>query len=70
MIAPVRAILRSLDPEMPIVEVRTLREEVEASLWQERLLAWLSTIFGGIAALLASIGLYGTLDYAVKCRHA
>ena len=68
MIAPVRAILRSLDPEMPIVEVRTLREEVEASLWQERLLAWLSTIFGGIAALLASIGLYGTLDYAVKCR--
>jgi len=49
MIAPVRAILRSLDPEMPIVEVRTLREEVEASLWQERLLAWLSTIFGGIA---------------------
>jgi predicted permease len=68
MIAPVRAILRSLDPEMPIVEVRTLREEVEASLWQERLLAWLSTIFGGIAALLVSIGLYGALDYAVKCR--
>jgi ABC-type antimicrobial peptide transport system permease subunit len=68
MIAPVREALRSLDPEMPIVEVRTLREEVEASLWQERLLAWLSTIFGAIAALLASIGLYGTLDYAVKCR--
>ena len=68
MIAPVREVLRSLDPEMPIVEVRTLREEVEASLWQERLLAWLSTIFGGIAALLASIGLYGALDYAVKCR--
>jgi predicted permease len=68
MIAPVREALRSLDPEMPIVEVRTLREEVEASLWQERLLAWLSAIFGAIAALLASIGLYGTLDYAVKCR--
>ena len=68
MIAPVREVLRSLDPEMPIVEVRTLREEVEASLWQERLLAWLSTIFGAIAALLASIGLYGALDYAVKSR--
>jgi predicted lysophospholipase L1 biosynthesis ABC-type transport system permease subunit len=68
MIAPVREVLRSLDPEMPIIEVRTLREEVEASLWQERLLAWLSTIFGGIAALLASIGLYGALDYAVKYR--
>jgi ABC-type antimicrobial peptide transport system permease subunit len=48
--------------------VRTLREEVEASLWQERLLAVLAIIFGGIAALLASIGLYGALDYAVKSR--
>ena len=68
MIAPVREVLRSLDPELPFIEVRTLHEEVEASLWQERLLAALSTIFGGMAALLASIGLYGALDYAVKSR--
>jgi predicted permease len=68
MIAPVREIVRSLDAEMPIIEVRTLREEVEATLWQERLLALLGTIFGSIAALLASIGLYGALDYAVKSR--
>jgi predicted permease len=68
IVAPVRAILHSLDPELPATEVLTLREEVEASLWQERLLALLSTIFGVIAALLASIGLYGALDYAVKSR--
>ena len=68
MIAPVRKMLRSLDPELPLIEVRTLREEVEASLWQERLLALLSTMFGVIAALLASIGLYGALDYGVKSR--
>ena len=68
MIAPVREILRGLDPELPFIEVRTLREEVDASLWQERLLATLAIIFGGIAALLASIGLYGALDYAVKSR--
>jgi predicted permease len=68
MIAPVRQALHSLDPEMPLIEVQTLHEEVEASLWQERLLALLSTIFGAIAALLASIGLYGALDYAVKSR--
>ena len=68
MIGPIREIVRSLDPEMPIIEVRTLREEVEATLWQERLLALLGTIFGSIAALLASIGLYGALDYAVKSR--
>jgi predicted permease len=68
MMAPVRDLLRSLDPEMPFTEMVTLREEVEASLWQERLLALLSTVFGIVAALLASIGLYGALDYAVKSR--
>lgn len=68
MIEPLRALLRSIDPEMPLTEVRTLREEVDATLWQERLLALLATIFGAIAALLASIGLYAALDYAVKLR--
>jgi predicted permease len=41
-IAPVREALRRLAPDLPFVEVRTLRQEVETSLWQERLLAWLS----------------------------
>jgi predicted permease len=68
LISPVREVLRSLDSELPFVEVRTLREEVETSLWQERLLAGLSTLFGGFAALLAGIGLYGALDFAVKSR--
>ena len=68
LIAPVREVLRSLDPELPFVEVTTLREEVETSLWQERLLAWLSTIFSCFAALLAGIGLYGALDFAVRIR--
>jgi ABC-type antimicrobial peptide transport system permease subunit len=68
MIAPVRHLIYSLDPQLPIIEVLTLREEVEASLWQERLLAMLSSVFGAIAALLACIGLYGALDYAVKSR--
>jgi predicted permease len=68
IISSVRQALRSLDPEMPFVEIHTLREEVETSLWQERLLAVLSTIFGAIAAILVAIGLYGALDYAVKSR--
>jgi predicted permease len=50
VIAPVREILRKLAPGLPFIEVRTLRQEVEASLWQERLLAWLSTLFGGFAS--------------------
>ena len=68
LIAPVRAILRSLDPELPFIEAAPLREDVEASLWQERLLAWFSSILGGFAALLAGLGLYGALDFAVRSR--
>ena len=68
MMAPVRRLVHSLDPELPIVEARTLRAEVEASLWQERLLAWLAAAFGAIAVLLAGIGLYGALAYAVESR--
>ena len=68
VIRPVREALHSLDPQLPFVEVHTLHEEVETSLWQERLLAALASIFGAIAALLAAIGLYGALDYAVKAR--
>lgn len=68
VIAPVRDTLSRLAPGLPFVEVRTLREEVETSLWQERLLAWLSALFGGFAAVLAGIGLYGALDFGVKAR--
>ena len=67
-ISPVRGILRSLDPELPFVEINVLEHEVETSLWQERLLAALSSVFGVIAALLAAIGLFGALDYAVRTR--
>jgi predicted permease len=68
IVEPVRKLVHSLDAGMPVIEVHTLEAEVEASLWQERLLAVLGVILAAMAALLASIGLYGTLDYAVRSR--
>lgn len=68
VISPVRDILRLLDPELPFIEVNILEDEIETSLWQERLLAILSSAFGAIAAVLAAIGLFGALDYAVRTR--
>jgi predicted permease len=68
MMGAVREVLRKIDPQLPFVEVNTLHQEVDRSLWQERLLAQLASFFGAIAIGLAALGLYGALDYAVKAR--
>lgn len=68
LIKPVRRVLRSLDPELPFVEAAPLRQDVEATLWQERLLAWFSSILSAFAAVLAGLGLYGALEFAVRSR--
>jgi ABC-type antimicrobial peptide transport system permease subunit len=52
------------------LEFHTLSDQVNDSLVQERLLALLSGFFGGLALLLAMIGLYGTLSYLVTQRQS
>src|SRR5207253_1848406 len=63
--ASVQGELRSLDPELPFYEIKTLTEEVDSSLWSERLLAALASFFAAAAALLAAIGIYGLLSFLV-----
>ena len=53
---------------VPLIEVMTLEQEVQNSLWQERLVAGLALFFSLTALLLAGIGLYGTLAYSVARR--
>lgn len=65
IIDPVRRVLHSLDPRLPFDEIHTLAEEVDASLWPERTLAWLSITFSVAAAALAALGVFGALAYAI-----
>jgi predicted permease len=57
-----------VDPTLPAFDVHTLAEEMDAALVRERLIAMLSTLFGGLALLLASVGLYGLLSFGVVQR--
>jgi predicted permease len=65
VIQVVRGVLNTMDPRLPFYEIHTLAEEVDATLWAERLLAWLSGAFAVIAAVLAVMGVYATLAYAI-----
>jgi predicted permease len=66
--ASVRAVVRDLDETLPLYAVRTMEEQVDQSLVTERLIATLSTAFGGVATLLALIGLYGVMAFTVTRR--
>ena len=64
----VRAKVRELDPNLPVYSMRTTQEQIDNSLTTERLIASLSAVFGFLATLLATIGLYGVMAYTVARR--
>jgi predicted permease len=64
----VRDVVRELDPMLPVEDMRTMAEQVDLSVANDRLMANLSTVFGLLATLLAMIGLYGVMAYSVTRR--
>ncbi|MGD0774678.1 MAG: ABC transporter permease [Candidatus Solibacter sp.] len=58
----------SVDRNLPVFRIRTLLAQAEQSMLKERLLATLSSFFGVLALLLACVGLYGLMAYAVARR--
>jgi len=60
--------MRQFDPHVPVVKLQTMNEQIGLSLRIERLVASLSAVFGGLATLLAVIGLYGVTAYTVMRR--
>ena len=66
--AGIRQSVRRLDPNLPIFNMKTMAVQIDESLFVERMVAVLSVAFGALATLLAAIGLYGVMSYAVTRR--
>jgi predicted permease len=66
VIPTARKIVSSIDPSLPITSVQKMEDVVLASVGQPRFMTALSTLFGGLAGLLAMVGVYGVTAYNVR----
>ncbi|HET9370125.1 MAG TPA: ABC transporter permease [Vicinamibacterales bacterium] len=63
---PARQVVRSLDAQLPVARVQTMRTVVADSVNQPRLISALTTLFGALAGVLAAVGVYGVMSYNVR----
>jgi putative ABC transport system permease protein len=66
LVPSARAIVTSLDPQLPITHVQTMDAVISASVGQPRLLSALTGVFGALAGVLAMVGIYGVTSYNVR----
>ncbi len=68
LIAALEREVREADPSIPILSIQTLDQTMERSFLLERIIATLASIFGAVALLLSTLGLYGVMSYATVRR--
>jgi ABC-type antimicrobial peptide transport system permease subunit len=68
LIPALRAVVQKVDRDLPIIDIRTQREQIDANMQMERTFATLTSGFGVLALALACVGIYGIMAYSVANR--
>jgi len=68
MIPVIREAMRQIDANLPLIDIKTQEQQTGESMFGERLFATFSGIFGAVALLLSSMGLYALMSYMVARR--
>jgi predicted permease len=68
LIASLRRDIQELEPNLPVSRIETMTQTIGTSLYAARMGAWLLAGFGGLALLLAAIGIYGVLSFSIARR--
>ena len=66
--SPLRREIQRLEPNLPVPDIETMSETIGTSLYAARMGAWLLSAFGGLALLLAVVGIYGVLSFSIARR--
>jgi len=68
VVAQIRREIQAIEPNLPVADTQTMTETIATSLYAPRMGAMLLALFGGLALLLASVGIYGVLAFSIARR--